>query len=92
MHLRRLAGCGDEVHVEVDSPVTQRTVIDSLERIYPMLRGTIRDYETSSRRPFLRFFADGVDISLESPDEMLPKSVVDGVEPFMIIGAIAGGC
>jgi sulfur-carrier protein len=90
-HLRNLAGTGAEVMVEVKGPVTQRTVLDALEARYPVLRGTIRDHVTRQRRPFLRFFACMEDLSHESPDAPLPEAVATGVEPYRIIGAIAGG-
>lgn len=91
MHLRTLARVGAEVQVEVQGPVTQRSVLDALEARYPMLRGTIRDHATGQRRPFLRFFACEEDVSLESPDTPLPPAVASGAEPFFVIGAIAGG-
>ena len=90
-HLRTLAGVGSEVEVEVEGAVTQRTVLDALEARYPMLRGTIRDHVTQQRRPFLRFFACAQDLSHEAPDAPLPIEVATGAEPFVIIGAIAGG-
>jgi hypothetical protein len=90
-HLRNLAGTGAEVTVEVEGPVTQRTVLDALEAKYPMLRGTIRDHVTRQRRPFLRFFACMEDLSHESPDAPLPEAVATGAEPYRIVGAIAGG-
>ena len=90
-HLRTLAGVGSEVEVEVEGAVTQRTVLDALEARYPMLRGTIRDHVTQQRRPFLRFFACAQDLSHEAPDAPLPIEVTTGAEPFVIIGAIAGG-
>jgi hypothetical protein len=90
-HLRTLAHAGSEVHLEVESPVTQRSVLDALEARYPMLRGTIRDQVTQERRPFLRFFACEEDLSHEPPDALLPDAVVSGSEPLLIIGAIAGG-
>jgi len=90
-HLRTLAHAGSEVHLEVESPVTQRSVLDALEARYPMLRGTIRDQVTLERRSFLRFFACEEDLSHEPPDALLPDSVVSGSEPLLIIGAIAGG-
>jgi sulfur-carrier protein len=90
-HLRTLAQAGGEVQLEVPGEVTQRSVLDALEARYPMLRGTIRDQSTQQRRPFLRFFACEEDLSHESPDALLPDPVVKGREPFMIIGAIAGG-
>jgi molybdopterin synthase sulfur carrier subunit len=90
-HLRTLAHVGNEVTVEVAGPVTQRSVLDALEARYPMLRGTIRDHVTLQRRPFLRFFACEEDLSHEPPDAPLPDAVASGKEPFMVIGAIAGG-
>lgn len=90
-HLRNLAGTGAEVAVEVEGPVTQRAVLDALEARYPVLRGTIRDYATGQRRPFLRFFACMEDLSHESPDALLPEEVAAGTEPYRIVGAIAGG-
>jgi molybdopterin synthase sulfur carrier subunit len=90
-HLRTLAHAGGEVQLEVESPVTQRSVLDALEARYPMLRGTIRDQVTQERRPFLRFFACEEDLSHEPPDALLPDAVVSGSEPLLIIGAIAGG-
>jgi sulfur-carrier protein len=90
-HLRNLAHVGSEVTLDVPSPVTQRSVLDALEARYPMLRGTIRDHGTLQRRAFLRFFACEEDLSHESPDVPLPEAVVTGKEPFIVIGAIAGG-
>jgi len=90
-HLRNLAQVGAEVSLEVAAPITQRSVLDALEARYPMLRGTIRDHGTLKRRAFLRFFACEEDISHESPDAPLPESVATGKEPFLVIGAIAGG-
>lgn len=90
-HLRTLSGSGEEVRVDVNGQVTQRTVLDALEAQYPMLRGTIRDHVTQVRRPFVRFFAGEEDLSHESPDAPLPGAVASGAEPFLIIGAIAGG-
>jgi hypothetical protein len=90
-HLRTLAHVGSEVQLEVDGPVTVRSVLDALEARYPMLRGTIRDQVTQQRRPFLRFFACEEDLSHEPPDAPLPEAVASGKEPFIIIGAIAGG-
>ena len=90
-HLRTLARVGHVVEVRVDGPVTQRAVLDALEAAYPMLRGTIRDHATQQRRPFLRFFACGRDLSHEPPDAVLPDAVVQGVEPFLVVGAMAGG-
>jgi molybdopterin synthase sulfur carrier subunit len=90
-HLRTLARVGSEVTIEVNGPATQRSVLDALENSYPVLRGTIRDHVTQERRPFLRFFACAEDWSHEAPDAPLPKEVTSGAEPFLIIGAIAGG-
>jgi len=90
-HLRNLAQVGAEVEIDVAAPVTQRTLLDALERRYPMLCGTIRDHVTKERRPLLRFYACDEDLSLESPDTPLPEAVSSGKEPFLIIGAIAGG-
>jgi hypothetical protein len=90
-HLRNLARVGVEVEVDVAGPVTQRAVLDALEARYPVLRGTIRDHVTLQRRPFLRFFACEQDLSHEEPDSLLPDSVARGKEPFMVVGAIAGG-
>ncbi len=90
-HLRTLAQVGGEVKLAAEGPVTQRSVLDALEAGYPMLRGTIRDQVTQQRRPLLRFFACKKDLSDELPDAPLPEAVVSGVEPFHIIGAIAGG-
>ena len=90
-HLRTLARAGDEVHVDLNGSATVRSVIDAIENRYPMLRGTIRDHETQKRRPLVRFFACGEDISHESPDTPLPDAIVKGTEPFFIMGAIAGG-
>ena len=90
-HLRTLAHVGTEVTLEVESPVTQRSVLDALEARYPMLRGAIRDHVTQQRRAFLRFFACEQDLSHEPPDAPLPEAVATGKEPFMIVGAIAGG-
>jgi sulfur-carrier protein len=90
-HLRTLAHVRGDVELEVEGPVTQRSVLDALEARYPMLRGTIRDHVTLQRRPFLRFFACEEDLSHESPDAPLPDPVVSGKEPFIVIGAIAGG-
>jgi molybdopterin converting factor small subunit len=90
-HLRTLAQVGAEVQLEVPGQATQRSVLDALENRYPMLRGTIRDHVTLQRRPFLRFFACEEDLSHESPDAPLPDKVVSGAEPFLILGAIAGG-
>ena len=90
-HLRRLAQVGPEVTLEIEGSITQRSVLDALEARYPMLRGTIRDHVTQQRRPFLRFFACEEDLSHEPPDAALPEAVASGAEPFLIIGAIAGG-
>ena len=90
-HLRTLATVGDEVQLDVNGRATLHAVLDALESKYPMLRGTIRDHETHKRRPLVRFFACGEDISHESPDTPLPDAIVKGTEPFFIMGAIAGG-
>lgn len=90
-HLRNLAHAGSEVTLDVSGPVTQRSVLDALEARYPMLCGAIRDHVTQQRRPFLRYFACEEDLSLESPDAPLPDAVASGKEPFIVIGAIAGG-
>jgi sulfur-carrier protein len=90
-HLRALAKVAGEVQLDVEGPVTQRSVLDALEARYPMLLGTIRDHDTQKRRPFVRFFACGEDLSHESPDAPLPDAVVSGAEPFLLVGAIAGG-
>ncbi len=90
-HLRTLAKVQGEVQLDLSGAVTQRAILDTLEDRYPMLRGTIRDHVTYRRRPFLRFFACEEDLSHESPDAPVPDAVVSGAEPFLIIGAIAGG-
>jgi len=90
-HLRTLAQVRGDLKLEVESPVTQRSVLDAIEARYPMLRGTIRDHVTQQRRPFLRFFACEEDLSHELPDAPLPDAVASGAEPFIVIGAIAGG-
>ena len=90
-HLRNLAHVGSEVTLDFEGPVTQRSILDALEARYPMLRGTIRDHVTLQRRPFLRFFACEEDLSHESPDAPLPEAIASGKEPFIVIGAIAGG-
>jgi sulfur-carrier protein len=90
-HLRNLAHVGNELTLEITGPVTQRSVLDALEARYPMLRGAIRDHDTLQRRPFLRFFACEQDLSHESLDAPLPEAVASGKEPFLVIGAIAGG-
>jgi sulfur-carrier protein len=90
-HLRMLAGVGKEVSVKVDGPATPRAIVEALEAEFPTLRGTIRDYATSQRRPMLRYFAMGEDFSHEPDDAPLPEAVATGQEPFRIVGAIAGG-
>ena len=90
-HLRTLARVEGEVAVEVEGQATQRTVLDVLEARYPALRGTMRDHATRQRRPFVRFFACEQDLSHESPDAPLPEAVTNGTEPFLVVGAIAGG-
>jgi len=90
-HLRTLASVGSEVQLQVEGPVTQGAILDALESAYPMLRGTIRDHATKKRRPFLRYFACAEDLSHEPPDAPLPDAVVNGDEPFSVVGAMAGG-
>jgi hypothetical protein len=90
-HLRMLAHVDGEVRLQVNGPITQRSVLDALEHGYPMLRGTIRDHLTLRRRALVRFYACERDVSLESPDAPLPEAIASGSEPFLIIGAIAGG-
>jgi molybdopterin synthase sulfur carrier subunit len=90
-HLRTLARVGGDVELEVVAPVTQRRILDALEACYPMLCGAIRDHVTQQRRPFIRFFACEEDLSHESPDAPVPESVAQGKEPFLLVGAIAGG-
>jgi hypothetical protein len=90
-HLRNLARVDGEVELEVSAPVTIRAVMDALEEKFPALRGTIRDHDTLKRRPFIRFFACKEDLSLEPPDFQLPEEVVGGKEPFLVVGAMAGG-
>ena len=90
-HLRTLAKVGDEVHLDLDGSATVKSLLDALENKYPMLRGTIREHKTLKRRPLVRFFACGEDISHEPPDTPLPGPVAKGEEPFFIMGAIAGG-
>jgi hypothetical protein len=90
-HLRTLAKVSGEVQLEVEGPVTQRSVLDALEVRYPMLCGTIRDHVTQQRRPFVRFFACEEDLSHDPPDAPLPDAVASGAEPFLLVGAIAGG-
>jgi hypothetical protein len=90
-HLRTMAHTGAEVELEVEEPITQRTVLDALEMRYPMLRGTIRDHVTLQRRPYLRYFACKEDLSHQPMDALLPEEVATGAEPFLVIGAISGG-
>ena len=90
-HLRTLARVDGEVSLDLQEPPTQRTVLDALEASYPTLRGTIRDHGTAKRRDFIRFFACGQDITLESPDDPLPDEVASGAEPFRVVAAMAGG-
>ena len=90
-HLRTLARVGGEVTLDLEGPVTQRSVLDALEAGYPMLRGAIRDHVTRRRRPFVRFFACAEDVSHEPPDSPLPDAVATGAEPFLVVGAMAGG-
>jgi molybdopterin converting factor small subunit len=90
-HLRTIAHVAGEVQLDVEGPATQRTVLDALENRYPMLRGTIRDQSTHKRRAFVRFFACEEDLSHETPDAPLPERVVTGAEPFLVVGAMAGG-
>jgi sulfur-carrier protein len=90
-HLRTLARVNGEVKLDVDGPATQRSILDALEATYPMLRGTIRDHVTHQRRAFVRFFACEQDLSHESPDAPLPDAVATGAEPFLVVGAMAGG-
>lgn len=90
-HLQTLAHCEREVALEVDGAVTQRAVLDALESRYPMLRGTVREHVSLKRRPRVRFFADGEDVTHNSPDDILPEPILNGTQPFMIIGAVAGG-
>jgi sulfur-carrier protein len=90
-HLRTIAGVSGDVQLDVPPPVTQRSILDALEARYPVLRGTIRDHVTQQRRAFVRFFACQEDLSHESPDAPLPDAVASGTEPFLIVGAIAGG-
>jgi molybdopterin synthase sulfur carrier subunit len=90
-HLQTIARVSVEVQLDVSEPVTQRRILDALEASYPMLRGTVRDHQTLERRPYLRFFACGEDLSHDPPDALLPEAVLMGEEPFMIVGAIAGG-
>ena len=90
-HLRKLAQVDGEVKLDVEGQITQRSVLDALEARYPMLRGTVRDHVTHRRRAFVRFFACAQDLSHESPDTPLPDAVATGVEPFLVVGAMAGG-
>ena len=90
-HLRNLAHTGKEVALAIEGPVTQQAVLDALEAQYPMLKGTIRDHKTKKRRAFIRFFACEQDLSHEAPDAPLPEEVLSGKEPFLIVGAMAGG-
>jgi sulfur-carrier protein len=90
-HLRKLAQVGGEVQLDVQAPPTQRSVLDALETSYPMLRGTIRDHVSKERRPFIRFFACEQDLSHDPPDSPLPEAVAKGAEPFLVVGAVAGG-
>ena len=90
-HLRNLARVDSEVHIEVDGEITISSILDALEANYPILAGTIRDHTTRHRRPFVRFYACGEDFSLEPVDIKLPTKIVSGEEPFLVIGAIAGG-
>jgi len=90
-HLRTLAHVGGELKLDVEGQVTQRSVLDALEATYPMLRGTIRDHVTHQRRAFVRFFACEQDVSHEPPDAPLPEAVATGAEPFLVVGAMAGG-
>ena len=90
-HLRNLARAGNEVTLEVEGPATVCSILDALESRYPMLRGTLRDHVTRKRRPYVRFFACAEDFSLDPPDTPLPDAIATGAEPFLIVGAIAGG-
>jgi hypothetical protein len=90
-HLRNLARVGGEVELEVAAPVTVQAILDALESTYPVLRGTLRDHGTLKRRPFIRFFACKEDVSLEPPETPLPEAITSGAEPFLIVGAMAGG-
>ena len=91
LHLRTLAGVNGDVELEVEGEVTRRSILDALEKSYPMLRGTIRDHVAGERRPFLRFFACGEDVTHEPADTPLPQAIASGAETFYVIGAIAGG-
>jgi molybdopterin synthase sulfur carrier subunit len=90
-HLRTLVGVDGELRLDIEAVPTQRSVLDALEESYPVLRGTIRDHGTAERRPFIRFFVCGRDVSLESADDPLPDEVASGAEPFRVVGAMAGG-
>ena len=90
-HLRTLAGVKGKVELEIEGPITQGSILDALEAQYPLLRGTIRNHTTQQRRPFIRFFVCGEDWSHESPDTPLPETVATGAEPFLVVGAMAGG-
>jgi molybdopterin synthase sulfur carrier subunit len=90
-HLRRLASIDGEVHLDITGPVSQRSVLDALEAAYPMLRGTIRDHDSKRRRAFIRFFACEEDLSHDQPDDPLPDTVAAGTEPYLVVGAMAGG-
>jgi hypothetical protein len=90
-HLRTLAKVDGEVVLAVSGPITQRSILDALETRYPMLRGTIRDHASRGRRPLVRFFACNTDVSHDSPEAVLPAAIASGAEPFLIVGAIAGG-
>jgi sulfur-carrier protein len=90
-HLQTLAKIGSEVTLEIDSPVTHESIVDTIEKVYPMLRGTIRDHVTKQRRPLLRYFVCSRDVSHEPADTIVPDAVLSGVEPFIIWGAVAGG-
>lgn len=91
LHLRTLAKVGSELTLEISGPITQRSILDAIEVRFPMLQGSIRDHATLKRRPFLRFFACNEDVSFDPPDAPLPEAVAFGIEPFMVVGAIAGG-
>ena len=90
-HLRKLAGVEREIELAVEGDVTQAAILDALETCYPMLRGTVRDHQTKKRRPFVRFFACGEDLSLDPTEQALPEPVARGQEPLMVVGAMAGG-
>jgi molybdopterin synthase sulfur carrier subunit len=90
-HLRILAKVAGEIHLHVDAPISQRSLLNALEASYPALQGTMRDHVSQLRRPFVRFFACGQDLSHESPDAPLPDPIIEGAEPFLVVGAVAGG-